>query len=78
MKKVAVLIALFLVVLVASAGMTMLTAEKASAAGTNIATYIYCSQQTGANCTNPLYPYYLFVVDRYGQHFVGCCNGLTD
>jgi hypothetical protein len=74
MKKAAFFAMLFLAVMVCTTAVTLLSTEKAEA----IATYIYCSRQTGASCTNPAFPYYMFVVDRYGQHFVGCCNGLND
>jgi hypothetical protein len=74
MKKASFLAMLFLAVMVASTAMTLLTTQKAEA----IATYIYCSRETGVKCTNPANPYYLYVVDRTGRHFVGCCNGLND
>jgi hypothetical protein len=74
MKKVVVFLTLFLVVGVVAMGVTLFTPQKADA----FPTYIYCSRDTGAQCTNPLYPYYLYVVDRTGRHFVGCCNGLID
>ena len=74
MKKAGFFAMLFLAVLVASMAVTLLTTEKAEA----IATYIYCSRETGTKCTNPAYPYYYYVVDRTGKHFIGCCNGLID
>jgi hypothetical protein len=74
MKKASSFAMLFLLVLLSSMAVTLLTTQKAEA----IATYIYCSRDTGVKCTNPANPYYLYVVDRTGRHFVGCCNGLND
>ena len=78
MKGKRTIIAMLIMVFVLSFAVAFVTAEKAMAAKPTIPTIIYCSRQTGPNCTNPNYPYYLFVRDRYGTHFVGCCNGLID
>jgi hypothetical protein len=74
MKKMRIILALFLFVFGLSTAVTLLTADKAEA----FPTIIYCSRDTGSLCTNPANPYYLYVVDRTGRHFVGCCNGLID
>jgi hypothetical protein len=78
MKGKRTIIAMLIMVFVLSFAAAFMTADKAMAARPDIPTIIYCSRDTGPNCTNPNYPYYLYVRDRSGTHFVGCCNGLFD
>lgn len=70
MKKAITFAALFVMVFTMAVAITLTTAEKAHADMVGI----YCSRTTGSNCPTQANPYYLFVVDRHGQHFVGCCN----
>ncbi len=73
MKKLIALATLFVMVFALAVGITLMSTESAHA----FPTIIYCSRVTGPNCTNPANPYYLYVRDRTGQHFVGCCNANT-
>ena len=73
MRKAIAFSVLFVMVFAMAVGFTLTTAEQAHA----FPTIIYCSRDTGPNCTNALRPYYMYVQDRTGRHFVGCCSANT-
>jgi hypothetical protein len=70
MKKAITLATLFVMVFTMAVDITLTTAEKAHAD----VVIIYCSRDTGTNCPTQANPYYLYVQDRHGRRFVGCCN----
>jgi len=74
MKRARIFAALFLLIFGLAVATTVLTADRAEA----MPTIIYCSRDTGPNCTNPTHPYYLYVIDYGVRTFVGCCSGLWD
>ena len=88
MKKLTILASLFLMVFGAALGITALTPDQA-VAGVPCPEFcyydLYCSWDTGTNCSNPSFPYYIYGENGYcstgiSSHvclngFWGCWNG---
>jgi hypothetical protein len=71
MKKLIAFASLFVMVFGLAIAITLTSTERAEA----FPIAIYCSFDTGPNCTTQTNPYYLYIIDRTGRHFVGCCSG---